>query len=91
MENVALAIPTGTFVGRKRESPHLGRLVLGIDVPGRTDIEGHNANYPYQLKGCIAFGLQVDNGALDNSIVALQKVLDRLPEAYMVSVTEQYE
>lgn len=91
MENAALAIPTGTYAGRKRDSPHLGRIVLGIDVPGRTDIEGHNANLPCQLKGCIAFGSSIDNDALDNSIAALEKVLVLLPQTFMVSVTEQYE
>ncbi len=90
MERKDVAIPAGIYPGRKRFSPHLNRLVVGIDVPGRTDIEGHNANYLSQLQGCIAFGSTVDNDSLDNSVKALEKVLSLLPDTFTVSVSEQY-
>jgi len=35
-------------------------MVYGIkDVPGRTDIEIHPANWPFQLLGCVALGAAV--------------------------------
>ena len=44
----------------KRMTPH-------IDVPGRTYIEIHEANYPSQLEGCIAVGDEIDGDAVDDS------------------------
>ncbi len=88
MERIAVAIPAGTYPAYKRYSPHLGRTVVGIDVPMRTDIEMHNANLPGQLLGCIAVGSAIDGDALDNSIVALEKLLASLPDTFLVSVTE---
>ncbi len=90
MERTAVCIPAGTYLGCKRFSPHLNRTVVGIDVPGRTDIEGHNANLPGQLRGCIAFGLSVDGDALDNSIKALEKVLAALPDSFTVTVRQSF-
>lgn len=91
MERTAVIIPAGKYKGHKRFSPHLNRTVVGIDVPGRTDIEGHNANLPGQLQGCIAFGSSIDGDALDNSIAALEKVLSLLPDSFIVSVTANYK
>lgn len=90
MERTAVQIPVGVYSGCKRYSPHLAREVVGIDVPGRTDIEMHNANYPEQLDGCIALGSAVDNGVLDNSIEALEKVLSLLPQAFTVIILSSF-
>ncbi len=90
MERTAVSVPIGTFKGCKRFSAHLNRTVIGIDVPGRTDIEGHDANYPCQLDGCIAFGLSIDGDALDSSVVALEKVLSLLPDAFTVEIVEAF-
>jgi hypothetical protein len=90
MERTAVCIPIGTYPGCKRFSPHLNRIVVGIDVPGRTDIEGHNANLPGQIRGCIAFGSSIDGDALDSSIAALEKVLALLPQTFTVTISESY-
>lgn len=50
-------IPKGTYEVTPRWSAHNKMEVLGINnVPGRTDIEVHPANWPTQLLGCIAVG-----------------------------------
>jgi hypothetical protein len=91
MERTAVCIPEGTYSAYKRYSPHLSRTVIGIDVPSRTDIEIHNANFPSQLQGCIAVGLSVDGDALDNSVKALEMLLNLLPQSFTVLITSQYK
>lgn len=57
LENAALAIPDGSYDLVKRWSHRHGSDVIGIcDVPGRTDIEIHIANWPQELLGCVAVG-----------------------------------
>jgi len=91
MERTAVRIPEGTYSASKRHSPHLSRTVIGIDVPSRTDIEIHNANFPSQSQGCIAVGLSVDGDAMDSSVKALEMLLDLLPQSFIVLISSQYE
>ncbi len=86
MERKAVAIPEGTYPGRKRDSAHFGMRVVGIDVPNRTDIECHPANLPLQLNGCIALGESKDGDAIDNSKTAFQRMMNLLPESFAVMV-----
>lgn len=86
MERTAVAIPVGTYSGAKRYSPHAGRQVVGIDVPNRTDIEIHPANFPCQLKGCIAAGESIDGDALDNSTQAFDAMMLAVPDSFLVQV-----
>lgn len=86
MERKAVAIPVGRYQGCKRDSQHFGMRVVGISVPNRIDIEAHPANQPCQLNGCIATGGSIDNDALDNSKAAFQKMMDLLPESFIVDV-----
>lgn len=87
MERTAVCIPVGTYRAYKRDSAHLGMRVVGIDVPSRSDIEIHPANFARQLLGCIAVGTTIDNGALDNSRQAFDKMMLAVPEEFSVEVS----
>ena len=53
-------IPVGEYPCRRRWSNHLNMEVIGVyDVPDRSEIEIHPANYVTQLAGCIAPGTAV--------------------------------
>lgn len=67
IENKAKAIPAGTYNISFKWSGHFQRMTPHIDVPNRTNIEIHNANYPYQLAGCTAVGDKIDGDAVDDS------------------------
>lgn len=50
----ASCIPMGEYKMRCTMSPRFGRMMWEVDVPGRTGIRIHTANFARQLKGCIA-------------------------------------
>lgn len=53
-------IPAGTYVCQRRWSERHQSEVFGLlNVPERSDIELHVANFARQLLGCIALGTQV--------------------------------
>jgi Family of unknown function (DUF5675) len=87
MERTAVAIPEGTYRGYKRDSARFGMRVVGIDVPNRTDIECHPANFPRQLDGCIAIGETKDGDAIDNSRSAFDRMMAVVPEEFTVEVS----
>lgn len=87
MERTAVAIPVGMFPGCKRYSPHFSMTVLGIDVPNRTDIECHPANFPIQVRGCIAVGSIRDGDALDSSTAAFEKLMAIATQTFVVIVS----
>lgn len=50
-------IPEGWYIAKRYNSPANKRIVWQLeDVPHRTNIQFHIANWPYELKGCIAPG-----------------------------------
>jgi hypothetical protein len=50
------AIPQGRYQVTTYPSPHFGRLMPLILVPGRSEIEIHFGNYPSDTRGCILLG-----------------------------------
>lgn len=62
-------IPEGEYKLKWRESPKFGPTWQLEDVPDRTHILIHSANFAYQLQGCIALGtdLMGDTIAVANS------------------------
>lgn len=56
MERPAVQIPPGRYPVTLYNSPHFGRLVPLIGVPGRTYIEMHYGNYPQESDGCVLVG-----------------------------------
>lgn len=56
-ENGTLRIPEGTYLCKWTLSPRLKKYTYEVTgVPGRKGIRIHSANFPRQLKGCIALG-----------------------------------
>ena len=78
-------IPPGVYDWVKWESPTKGDVIKVIEVPKRTSILIHVANYVRELRGCIAPGMQVKDidadGKLDvvSSRVALSRIWNHLP------------
>lgn len=49
--------PTGSYRIEYEYSPSFGRFLWELkDVPGRSEIKIHPANFAHQLRGCIALG-----------------------------------
>lgn len=79
-------IPEGRYNVRKRHSAKYKDHLHILDVPDRSFILIHEANYVRQLLGCIAVGenrVDIDNdGLIDvtNSIATKKKLLSFLPQ-----------
>lgn len=91
MERLAAAIPADVYDAHLEVSPHFGFQTPHIDVPSRTYIEVHPANFPTQLEGCIGIGLEQENDALDSSKIAFAQLMACLPPTFKVLITEDYE
>ncbi len=77
-------IPAGTYMFKKVDSPKHGECYMGVDIPGRSEIEIHAANYAgdvalgyrSDLLGCIALGKQIGplaiRGPLRRQMAVLQ-------------------
>jgi hypothetical protein len=89
LERTAVMIPTDLYNAQLSLSGHFGFLTPHLDVPNRTYIEIHPANYPIQLEGCIAVGKQIDGDALDYSDVAFEALIKLLPQTFQVSVVSE--
>lgn len=67
IENKEKAIPAGIYDLQLTYSNRFNRQMPLIDVPNRSGIRIHWANFGKQLEGCIAVGNQEENNAVDNS------------------------
>jgi hypothetical protein len=66
------AILPGRYAIKMAFSPHFAKDMMHLqDVPGRTDVMIHNANWAWQLKGCIAVGQTQTPDFVGNSVTAL--------------------
>ena len=68
-------IPTGTYKAFRRTSPSNGNVIELKDVPNRTFIQFHVANFPEDVKGCIGVGLSKEDGAVYESKKAMNEIL----------------
>lgn len=75
-------IPAGVYPIKKHDSPKFGRVFWIQDVPNRSEILIHPANYTRQLLGCIAVGMdhkdidkdgELDTGQSRDAMDALLK------------------
>jgi len=68
-------IPEGTYQMGWRDSPRFGETWHVKDVPERTYILIHAANYPDEVHGCIALGqyLMANRIAVSNSRLAVDR------------------
>lgn len=80
MERTSVMIPPGTYSIHMEFSPHFQFITPHLDVPGRTYIEIHPANYPSQLEGCIAVGTKIDGDALDLSRAAFDSLMEKIKD-----------
>lgn len=81
LENLANAIPAGSYELNFTYSPHFNRTMPHIIVPPRDSLSGgdagiriHWANFPAQLDGCIAVGTAVDGDSIDGSLVPFNQL-----------------
>ena len=82
LEQYSHLIDTGTYPITVYFSPHRQFEVLLLhQVPGHTYIEIHPANYPYQLKGCLAVGTAHNQDALANSRFAFDHLIKKTKAA----------
>lgn len=86
-------IPSGTYKVEKTYSPRFKRdLWLVKDVPNRSGIRFHSANFVSQLEGCIAPGLDKHDlngdGIVDitNSKKAMSMMNDLLPDKFNLDI-----
>lgn len=83
-------IPEGIYPMRKRRSPLIARTSKGkytegweiCEIPGRTLVEVHIANYPRDVKGCCGVGMKTGfisgERAVLKSAVAFDELMSRL-------------
>ena len=85
-------IPAGTYEVIAHKSPKFGQCFWVRDVPRRSEILIHPANFTRQLRGCIAPGLDFGDidgdGVIDvaNSKKAMDKLLLTLPNKFTLTV-----
>jgi hypothetical protein len=90
-------IPAGTYTVTWRTSPHHGACYHVEDVPGRTAILIHAANFPHELLGCIAPGKSywMTNGkkagvqSSRNALDGLEQDLKR--SGFQLTIVEAYK
>ena len=85
-------IPKGTYNVVKRHSKRFKNHFHILDVPGRSYILIHTANYVSQLLGCVAVGKDLadingdDDLDLTQSQQTLNDLLDILPSSFSLQV-----
>ena len=69
-------VPEGEYEMKRRKSPKFGWCWEVKDVPNRTYILFHSANFPDELQGCIAPGmaLMTDRIAVSRSRDAMKEI-----------------
>lgn len=83
-------IPTGEYVGLIHHSPRFGKTIWIQDVPDRSEILIHPANFASELMGCIAPG-QVHNFSKETNFVkssrrTLDSILDYIGDDKKVRI-----
>lgn len=79
LERLDRLIPKGVYTITLYDSPKRGLVPLLCDVPDRTFIEIHPANYAHELEGCIAPGTSSNpNGSVNDSREAFSVLLGRI-------------
>jgi|SRR5579864_696856 len=72
-------IPAGTYKVVLTMSPHLKYVTPELlNVPGRTDIRWHIANYPKDVLGCVAVGQTHSTDFVGKSVNAFHDMMAKL-------------
>lgn len=72
-------IPEGTYKVTLYDSPHNKCKVPLLEVPGRSFIEIHIANWETQLRGCIAVGENREGFAVEHSRDTFHTMMAKWP------------
>jgi hypothetical protein len=76
-------IDAGTYKVRRSMSPHLNYVTPEVlEVPGRTAIRWHIANYPKEVLGCLAVGTTRLADFVGNSTTAFRALMKILNAAW---------
>jgi hypothetical protein len=79
LENSHKIIPAGSYPISLYDSPHNRRVVpLLHNVPNRSEIEIHVANYYHDLEGCIGVGADMNDTQLVSSTVAFVELMSKI-------------
>ena len=87
-------ITPGTYIGIKHDSPKFGMCIWIQNVPGRSEILIHPANYWHDLRGCAGPGeehKQIDgDGYLDvtNSVDTMKAIMKLCNDTINVIITD---
>jgi len=92
LERLSKSIPVGIYPISLYFSPHNHcQVPLLENVPERSNIEIHVANYPAQLEGCIAVGTTHNQEALSNSRFAFNQLMSQIvPDGLTVEISEEF-
>jgi len=88
------AIPNGIYKVVKRVSMKYGNHFHILDVPNRSYILIHNANYSRQLLGCVAVGTNhtdIDRDGLKDvtsSKATLKQLVELLPSEFILKIVQ---
>lgn len=95
-EHNVSCIPTGNYAVTRYHSPSKGNVFLLCDVPERSNVEIHIANYVSELRGCIAVGTKfsdIDGDKIPditNSQKMLAYLLRIMPDDWTIKISEQF-
>ena len=81
-------IPTGTYKAFKGVSEKNGNVIELKDVPGRTNIQFHIANWAHELNGCIAPGMGRLKDGVKDSAVAMGQLYDLAGDDITVEIVD---
>ncbi len=88
-------IPAGTYTFNLYNSPKHGQVWMAENVPNRTNIEVHNANFASQLLGCIGvgdrFGVIDGIAAVMDSEATLKVLRKILPSKFELTIVERFD
>ena len=85
-------IPTGVYIWNAYNSPKHGDVWMAENVPGRSSIEIHAANFPSDLLGCIGPGEEYSDDiggkpGVTNSKVAFKCLKSLLPPTFEMTIS----
>lgn len=89
LENTQFLIPEGEYDLVWYDSPRWKQKVPLVDVPGRTFIELHPANWPRQLDGCTAVGERRLTDMIEQSDLAFNELKAKLDLPCKIVYTSQ--
>jgi hypothetical protein len=80
-------IPPGTYKVTMYDSPANKRIVPMLEVPGRSYIQIHPANFETELKGCIAVGEYREGKGISHSRITFEQLMSAMNKAVEWEIT----